>query len=235
MDLSSNPFVVYTQPDCPWCDKVKALIHEKGFAYLPIDITIGGKASIDDFKQRFGPQPTVPQVVLAGERIGGYEATKAFFETDIAKAVLAGPVLPPIQLKRLSPKARQPERGSEQGIGLDLFACLDEERVTIPPNEVRLIGTGWAMRPPRGYYLRIAPRSGLAVTAGLDILAGVIDRDYTGEIKVVVATHGFETVEIRQGQKFAQVIAEKASVLPTVEVAELGETARADGGFGSTG
>src|ERR1044071_7605215 len=85
--------------------------------------------------------------------------------------------------KRLHPEARLPSRGSASAAGLDLCAV---ERVTIEPGGRAAVRTGVAVAIPVGFYGRVAPRSGLAVRHGIDVLAGVIDADYRGELCCVL-------------------------------------------------
>jgi dUTP pyrophosphatase len=134
--------------------------------------------------------------------------------------------------KRLHPAARLPTRGSAGAAGLDLYAV---ERVTISPGARAAVRTGLAAAVPEGFYGRVAPRSGLAVRHGIDVLAGVIDSDYRGEILCALVNHGEEPFEVEPGARVAQLVVE-AIASPEPEWAEdLEETARGAGGFGSTG
>ena len=97
------------------------------------------------------------------------------------------------------------------------------------------------MTCPEGCYARIAPRSGLAAKHGIDVLAGVVDRDYTGEVKVVmirlgVPVEGEESVFVlNPGERIAQMVFEKCVLAEPEEVGELSQSLRGSGGFGSTG
>lgn len=137
-----------------------------------------------------------------------------------------------LRVKLLNETAKLPCRGSEQAAGYDLYAT---EGCTIAPGRRAVVPTGIAISLPRGTYGRIAPRSGLAVKHGIQVGAGVIDPDYTGEVKVVLFNHDKNTYVIRPGYRIAQLILEQC-VTPKVEqVDTLSDTDRADGGFGSTG
>jgi dUTP pyrophosphatase len=138
-----------------------------------------------------------------------------------------------LKFLKLHPAARLPARGSADAAGLDLFAL---EEVTLEARGGRaLVGTGLSVAIPRGFYGRVAPRSGLAVRHGLDVLAGVIDSDYRGEIMCALVNHGAETLTLEAGQRVAQLIVE-AIITPEPAWADaLDETARGRGGFGSTG
>src|SRR5918997_6334833 len=106
-----------------------------------------------------------------------------------------------LHFKRLHPGARLPRRGSARAAGLDLHAV---ERVTIEPGGRAAVRTGMAVAVPRGFYGRVAPRSGLAVRNGIDVLAGVIDSDYRGELMCGLINHGRESFRITAGQRIAQ-------------------------------
>jgi len=137
-----------------------------------------------------------------------------------------------LKFLKLHPAAKLPARGSDGAAGLDLFAVED---VTLEAGARAAVRTGLSVALPRGFYGRIAPRSGLAVRHGLDVLAGVIDSDYRGEIVCALVNHGRETLTLEAGQRVAQLIVE-AIITPEPAWADaLDETARGEGGFGSTG
>lgn len=135
-------------------------------------------------------------------------------------------------VKKLRPDAELPTRGSEGAAGYDLYAI---ESGTILANKRAMVGTGLAMTIPDGCYGRIAPRSGLAVKHSIGILAGVADRDYTAEYKVVMFNHGESEYVYKKGDRIAQLVIERISTPTVVEVVDLYESARGEGGFGSTG
>jgi dUTP pyrophosphatase len=134
--------------------------------------------------------------------------------------------------KRLHPAARLPTRGSEGAAGLDLYAI---ERVTIAPGARAAVRTGLAAAVPEGFYGRVAPRSGLAVRHGIDVLAGVIDSDYRGEILCALVNHGDAPFEVEPGARVAQLVVEAIARPEPDWAEELPETSRGAGGFGSTG
>ncbi|HEX7957115.1 MAG TPA: dUTP diphosphatase [Pyrinomonadaceae bacterium] len=134
--------------------------------------------------------------------------------------------------KRLHPEARLPARGSAGAAGLDLCAV---ERVTIAPGGRAAVRTGLAVSIPTGFYGRVAPRSGLAVRHGIDVLAGVIDSDYRGEILCALVNLGQEPFEVEPGARVAQLVVEAIATPEPAWAEELEETARGAGGFGSTG
>ena len=125
-----------------------------------------------------------------------------------------------------------PSRGDEGAAGLDLSSV---EEVVVPSGERRMIDTGIKVALPHGTYGRVAPRSGLALKHGVDVLAGVIDRSYRGVVKVILQNHGDKDLEVRVGDRIAQLIVTKVDESIPVEVNSLDETERGEGGFGSTG
>jgi dUTP pyrophosphatase len=139
----------------------------------------------------------------------------------------------PLGVKKLTYDAILPTRGSDGSVGYDLYSVVD----TIVPRQAgnTLVGTGLAVRIPDGCYGRVAPRSGLAVKHCIQVGAGVIDPDYTGEIKVVLFNHGTEDFEIKKGDRIAQLILERCETPIIKEIGLLEETLRGSDGFGSTG
>lgn len=138
----------------------------------------------------------------------------------------------PLRFKRLDPRAVLPSRGSLLAAGLDIYVIED---LTLQPGERALAATGLAVDIPEGYYGRLAPRSGLATKNGLDVLAGVIDADYRGEIRCLLYNAGAEAINLPAQSKICQLIIEKI-ITPTAAWAdEISDTDRGAGGFGSTG
>jgi dUTP pyrophosphatase len=137
-----------------------------------------------------------------------------------------------LRFRKLHESARLPTRGSRFAAGLDLYSV---EELTIEAGQRALAGTGLSVAIPEGFYGRVAPRSGLAIEHGLDVLAGVIDSDYRGEIRCALINHGSEPVLIEVGQRVAQLIIEAIATPEPTWADELEETARGAGGFGSTG
>ena len=135
-------------------------------------------------------------------------------------------------VKRLTETAKLPTRGSAEAAGLDLYA---DASVSIMPHPNNLVPTGISMIIPTGYYGRVAPRSGVSVKTGLIVNAGVIDSDYRGEVKIVFHNPNKQYVDIKAGEKVAQLIIEKIALLDVKEVESLDQTERGSNGFGSTG
>jgi dUTP pyrophosphatase len=137
-----------------------------------------------------------------------------------------------LRFKQLDDRAVLPKRGSVLAAGLDVCGIEDLE---IGPKQRALARTGLAVAIPPGFYGRVAPRSGLAVKKGLDVLAGVIDSDYRGEICCVLYNTGDETINLPAGSKICQLIIEQIITPEATWATELDDTARGAGGFGSTG
>ena len=141
--------------------------------------------------------------------------------------------IPNIKVVKLDKDARIPVRSNPTDAGADL---LSTEAVMIHPGDRKTVGTGISMEIPEGLYGRVAPRSGLASKHGIDVLAGVVDSSYRGEIKVVLLnTDKHNTFHVEKGNRIAQLIIESHFNLPFVEFESLGDSSRGSGGFGSTG
>lgn len=137
-----------------------------------------------------------------------------------------------LTFKRLDDRAILPTRGSQAAAGLDLY-CIEE--LSFLPHERVLARTGLSVAIPEGFYGRVAPRSGLAVKHGLDVMAGVIDADYRGELQCLLINAGSTPVNLPAGTKVCQLIVEKIITPQAMWADDLTETARGAGGFGSTG
>lgn len=142
-----------------------------------------------------------------------------------------------IDIRKLRDNARIPVRGSLSAAGADLYACMDEEEITLKPGETKLVGTGLAMAIPEGYFGGIFARSGLAAKEGLRPAncVGVVDADYRGEVKVALHNDSDQERRVTNGERIAQLV-----VLPYLETEfeekdELDSTGRGEGGFGHTG
>lgn len=129
-----------------------------------------------------------------------------------------------------------PDYATIHSAGMDLRANL-ENPVVLKPLERSLIPTGIYIQLPNGYEAQIRPRSGLAIKHGISIVnaPGTIDADYRGEIKVILANLSNEDFTINDGERICQMIVAKHERVEWVEVDELDETERGDGGFGHTG
>jgi dUTP pyrophosphatase len=138
-----------------------------------------------------------------------------------------------IDFIKLNPLAKVPSRANNDDAGADLYSIED---VAIFPLTRKLVRTGLSLSIPNGIYGRIAPRSGLAFKNGIDVLAGVIDPGYRGEIGVVLYnTDQNNMFKISCGDRIAQIIFETYHSVIFQEANSLGETSRSTGGFGSSG
>jgi dUTP pyrophosphatase len=136
-----------------------------------------------------------------------------------------------LRFKQLDSRAVLPARGSALAAGLDVCSIEDIE---LQPKARGLARTGLAVAIPPGFYGRVAPRSGLAVKQGLDVLAGVIDSDYRGELCCALYNTGDEPIRLPAGSRICQLIIEQIITPDPVWVSDLDLTARGAGGFGST-
>jgi len=140
---------------------------------------------------------------------------------------------PALKVRLLRPGARLPTRATPGASGLDLYACL-EAGLELGP-DVTLIPTGIAVEVPQGYEVQVRPRSGLA-RRGVSVVLGTVDSDYRGEVFVNMHTIGtLQSYRIQDGDRIAQLVVARVELLPAVEVEELSDSQRGDGGYGSTG
>jgi dUTP pyrophosphatase len=143
---------------------------------------------------------------------------------------------PVVLLKRLRAAAVVPRTMTEGAAGMDLVAALDQA-ITLAPRARALVPTGWAVAIPSGFEGQVRPRSGLALKTGVTVLnaPGTIDADYRGELMVLLVNAGDEPAVIEPGARVAQLVIAPVVRAGVEEVGELPDTARGEGGFGSTG
>lgn len=143
-----------------------------------------------------------------------------------------------VQIMRLSHAADipLPSYATEHAAGMDLMAAISEP-MTLVPGKWSLVPTGIAIALPTGFEAQVRPRSGLAAKNGITVLnsPGTIDADYRGEIKVILINLGDEPFVVEPRARVAQLIVAPVLHVSWEPAAELPETARAGGGFGSTG
>ena len=143
-----------------------------------------------------------------------------------------------VAVKRLPHNADLPLPAYESAAaaGMDLPAAVRQE-LTLAPGERALVPTGLAIALPDGYEAQVRPRSGLAAQNGVTVLntPGTVDADYRGEIKVILANLGNEDFIIERGMRIAQMVIAPVVQAILQEAESLPETARGEGGFGSTG
>jgi dUTP pyrophosphatase len=140
-----------------------------------------------------------------------------------------------VPVRRLDPDIPMPAYAHPGDAGADLVTTVD---VTLAPGERAMVPTGIALALPDGYVALVHPRSGLAARHGLSIVntPGTIDAGYRGEIKVMLINHDpREPIELRRGDRIAQLVVQRFERAAFVEVAALPESVRGAGGYGSTG
>jgi dUTP pyrophosphatase len=138
----------------------------------------------------------------------------------------------PLLLPALVDGGSLPEYASAGAAGADLRAS---EAIEIAPGGRAAVPTGVRLQIPPGHVGLVWPRSGLAVRHGIDTLAGVIDSDYRGEVRVVLVNHGDAPFRVAPGDRVAQLLVQRVERAAFTTAATLGDTDRGDGGFGSTG
>jgi dUTP pyrophosphatase len=143
-------------------------------------------------------------------------------------------VVPVMRVRTSSDSLPLPCYMTADAAGMDIYADLNED-LTIPPLGRALIPTGFALALPRGYEAQVRPRSGLALRSGLTILnsPGTIDADYRDEVRILVINLGDQPVQVRRGDRIAQLVVAPVSRVRWQEVERLEPTERA-GGFGHT-
>lgn len=129
-----------------------------------------------------------------------------------------------------------PQYATEHSAGMDLRANT-QESIVIKPLERVLVSTGLHIQLPEGYEAQIRPRSGLAIKHGIGIVnaPGTIDADYRGEIKIILVNLSNEEFVLNPGERVAQMVIAKYEKATLIDVPALDESARGEGGFGSTG
>lgn len=142
----------------------------------------------------------------------------------------------PIRFKRLphGEGLPLPAYATDGATGMDVVSAED---VDLAPAQRHAVATGLALAIPHGYEIQVRPRSGLALKHGISApnAPGTIDSDYRGELKIILINHGQESFAIRRGDRIAQLVLAPVTRGTWLEVDDLGETARGEGGFGSTG
>ncbi len=139
-----------------------------------------------------------------------------------------------VRIKRLTDDAILPQYAHPGDAGMDLFANSELE---IGPGETALVKTGISIELPPNYEAQVRPRSGLALKKQITVLntPGTIDEGYRGEVGVILINHGKQTFPVEKGMKVAQMVIKPVEQAQVIEVEELSDTSRGEGGFGSTG
>ena len=140
-----------------------------------------------------------------------------------------------LRVKLLRESARAPARATDGSTGLDLYACTDDGAYIELGPDVTRVPTGIALEAPPGYDVQIRPRSSLGLR-GVNVILGTVDADYRGEIFVAMHTFGScDSYRIEHGDRIAQLVISRLSLLPVEIVEDLADSQRGSGGYGSTG
>lgn len=144
-----------------------------------------------------------------------------------------------IKFKRLSEEFNNipiPSYATDGSTGMDIRAAIIEP-VVLEPMKIKMIPTNLFVEIPYGYEVQVRPRSGLAAKHGIGILnsPGTIDSDFRGEVKIILINFGSEKYAIQPGDRIAQLVVSKVYKIKLVEVKELNQSNRGEGGFGHTG
>jgi dUTP pyrophosphatase len=139
-----------------------------------------------------------------------------------------------VRVKRISAEARLPKQAHAGDAAFDLYSIVDHN---LQPGERYAVPTGIIVEIPEGYEGQVRPRSGLAAKSGITVLntPGTIDCGYRGEVKTIVINLGSEPFRIEKGMRISQLAIRPVPEAQFVEVEELADSPRGDGGFGSTG
>ena len=142
-----------------------------------------------------------------------------------------------IKVKVLDNSITLPKYETVSSAGMDIRAFIPEGKIEIEPQERKLIRTGLCLEIPKGYEVQIRPRSGLALKNGITVLnsPGTIDADYRGELRVILINHSADRFLITNEMRIAQMVVAQFSRVDLLEIENLSETDRGEGGFGSTG
>ncbi|MDG2007075.1 MAG: dUTP diphosphatase [Alphaproteobacteria bacterium] len=142
-----------------------------------------------------------------------------------------------MKVKVLDNSITLPKYETVSSAGMDIRAFIPEGKIEIESQESKLIRTGLCLEIPKGYEVQIRPRSGLALKNGITVLnsPGTIDADYRGELRVILINHSADRFLITNEMRIAQIVVAQFSRVDLLEVENLSETDRGEGGFGSTG
>lgn len=138
----------------------------------------------------------------------------------------------PVKIKKLKPEARLPSYAHPGDVGMDMYSLEDYE---LRPGERKIFSFGFALEFPEGYAAIVKDKSSLPKNGGIHTMGGVFDAGYRGEYNAQLINLGNETYQIKKGDKLAQLIIYPVAIAELAEVAELSDTSRGAGAFGSTG
>ncbi len=163
----------------------------------------------------------------------GYKPDPAITHNDVTEAVIGNDTTEHLIVKLLSQNAKTPQKGTPGAAGYDVFSAVT---ASLQPGQRGLFPLDIQLTPPQGTYIQMKSRSGISVKNIVDVQAGVIDADFTGNVTVVLHNHGTETFHVNIGDKIAQIVIIKIET-PDIHMttAEAQSTQRGENGFGSTG
>lgn len=156
--------------------------------------------------------------------------------TAFQKLANDNPAIIPLKIWDHAKDLPLPAYATAQAAGMDIVAAIDTP-LTLNPGDYAMVPTGLSIALPAGFECQIRPRSGLAAKHGVTVLnsPGTVDADYRGEIKAILINHGKEAFVVERGMRIAQMVIAQYTQANWNVVAELDETTRGAGGFGSTG
>lgn len=137
-----------------------------------------------------------------------------------------------VKVKRLNPEAKLPSYAHPGDVGLDMYSLEDYE---LKAGERKVFPFGFALEFPTGYAAIVKDKSSLPRNAGIHTMGGVFDAGYRGEYNAQLINLGRESYQVKKGDKLAQLVIYPVAIAELEEVAELSDTSRGAGGFGSTG
>lgn len=139
-----------------------------------------------------------------------------------------------VKILKIDKELPTPKYAHYGDAGMDVYSAED---YILKPGERKIFSTGLKVEIPEGYELQVRPRSGLAAKYGITVLnaPGTVDFQYRGILGVILINHGKESFEVKKGDRIAQIVFNKFETAEFIEVEELSETTRGEGGFGSTG
>lgn len=142
-----------------------------------------------------------------------------------------------LAVKKLHEGATLPGYQTAGAAGMDIHACLPDAPLTLHPGAIAVVPTGLALAIPAGFEGQVRPRSGLSTKHGLSVpnAPGTIDSDYRGELRIALINHGRDAFTVTHGMRIVQLVIAPVVRASVELVADLDETARGGGGFGSTG
>lgn len=186
-----------------------------------------------------GARAALGSTDVEGKRHGAGSYQPSSAPTRLAAATIGFiPAMLTVPIRLLPHAVGLPAAATAGAAGLDLAAAVPEDApMVLAPGARALVPTGVVLALPEGTEAQVRPRSGLAARHGVTVLnaPGTVDADYRGEVMVILVNHGTEPFDVRRGERIAQLVVATVTAVRLVPVEALEETARGDGGFGSTG